>query len=90
MYFTDSAHADFTYAQKAISLRVSEYVIQPAKNEDIIQAVIKKAKQKRLGTDTAKQKTSADNFNYAAQNIVIKTLFEEWPTIEALCKFTRS
>lgn len=77
-----TAHADFTYAQKAISLRVSEYVIQPAKNEDIIQAVIK-AKQKRLGTGTAKQKTSADNFNYAAQNIVIKTLFEEWPTIEA-------
>ena len=78
-----TAHADFTYAQKAIFLRVSESVIQPAKNEDIIQAVIK-AKQKRLGTDTAKQKTSADNFDYCLlQNIVIKTLFEEWPTSEA-------
>lgn len=77
-----TAHADFTYAQKAISLRVSEYVIQPAKNEDIIKAVIK-AKNKRLSSDSGKIWIGADHFNYAAQNIVIKTLFEEWPTIEA-------
>lgn len=34
-----TAHADFSYAQQAISLNVSEYVIQPAKKADIIHAI---------------------------------------------------
>lgn len=79
-----TAHADFGYAQKAISLKISEYVIQPAKNEDIIRAVrqtVKNLEAKKAYKAQA-QAQPADKINTAAQNIVTKTLFEEWPSIE--------
>lgn len=77
-----TAHADFAYAKEAISLNVSEYVVQPAKNEDIIKAV-NNALEKNKKNKAVSEVTKAGNFHQAAQNIVIKTLFEEWPTVEA-------
>ena len=78
-----TAHADFTFAQKAISLGVLEYVIQPAKQQDIIHAIEHAIQKIKANGETSPVLLAADQFNYAAQNIVIKTLFEEWPVIEA-------
>jgi len=78
-----TAHADFSYAKKAISLNVAEYVLQPAKNEDVIRAVNNALEKIKTKDTPAPIQRQINNFNYAAQNIVIKTLFEEWPTIEA-------
>lgn len=73
-----TSHANFFYAQMAISLEVSNYVIQPASNEDIIQA-IERAKlrlmQKRKTTETLR----ANEFLSSVQNTVIRQFFDSLP-----------
>ena len=76
-----TAHADFFYAKRAITLNVFDYVVQPARFEDII-ASVKKALEairlKRLHqTSDSHQQLSA-----AAGNIVLSSLLEGWPDYE--------
>lgn len=73
-----TSHANFFYAQMAISLDVSNYVIQPATNEDIIQA-IERAKLKLLEKRTTIEKLQASEFLSSVQNTVIRQFFEKLP-----------
>ncbi len=76
-----TSHADFFYAKQAINLKVFDYIIQPARFEDII-ASVKRAIEKVRRDQRQKAKASLDKANSAARNIVVKTLFEEWPGVE--------
>lgn len=73
-----TSHANFFYAQMAISLDVSNYVIQPATNDDIIQA-IERAKLKLLKKRTTVEKLQASEFLSSVQNTVIQQFFEKLP-----------
>ena len=74
-----TSHANFFYAQVAISLDVSNYVIQPATNDDIIQA-IERAKLKLLHKRSTGEKLQAIEFLSSARNTVIRQFFEGLPS----------
>ena len=79
-----TAHADFFYAKQAIPLGVSEYIIQPARNEDIVRAVqnaIRKIKDRNSG---ASEKLEYNRLNFVAQNAALRAFFEYWPNPETL------
>ena len=79
-----TAHADFFYAKQAIPMGVSEYIIQPARNDDIIRAVnaaIEKINARQAGTQS---KADYNKLNFAAQNAALQTFFEYWPSPEVL------
>ena len=73
-----TSHSDFNYARQAIPLGVLDYVVQPAKDEDILQAVGK-------ATASAKEKESASHndrysrFSVQEINHVIRHFMNHWP-----------
>ena len=73
-----TAHADFFYAQQAISLKVAEYVIQPARFEDIIKAVQNCVASIR-SRDLRRSRLESSRIGYAARNLAVKALIERWP-----------
>lgn len=76
-----TSHADFFYAKRAINLRVADYIIQPARDEDVIKAV--KNAVARLREQTEKESLLRySNFDFAEKNVTTKALFESWPSYE--------
>lgn len=76
-----TSHADFFYAKRAINLRVADYIIQPARDEDIIKAV--KNAVARLKEQTEKESLLRySNFDFSEKNITTKALFDSWPSYE--------
>lgn len=76
-----TSHADFFYAKRAISLRVAEYIIQPARDEDIINAV-KKTIVKLEERSEKESLLRYSSFDFGEKNIVAKSMFETWPSYE--------
>lgn len=76
-----TAHADFFYAKQAIALKVFDYVVQPARFEDIIISV-KKAMAKIKEEHRQKSTSELQRINAAANSIVVQTLLEDWPDFE--------
>lgn len=74
-----TSHADFFYAKQAITLNVFDYLVQPARFDDISRAVenaIKKIQESKKRSDSTQQ------LNDAANNIVIHTMLKHWPDFE--------
>ena len=72
-----SSHADFFYAQQAISMKVTDFVVQPARPEDIARAVehaVSNIREKQSWHSVKQDMLSA-----AVQNTVIKDFMEAWP-----------
>lgn len=73
-----TSHADFFYAKQAIGLDVFEYIVQPARKEDILyaieNAILRISKKLEIESLT---KISETNSNL--QNAVIRQMFEHWP-----------
>lgn len=78
-----TSHADFFYAKQAIPLGISEYIIQPAKNEDIIRAVnkVRDKIEKKKNSSTA---ADYNKLNFIGQGAALKHFFSRWPSPEAL------
>ncbi len=74
-----TSHSDFIYAKQAISLGVLEYVLQPAKNEDILNA-IKHAKLRLEKTHLVEKRLAASQFSTIEANRSARRFFETWPT----------
>lgn len=72
-----TSHPDFFYAKQAIALGVVDYVLQPAKNEDIIRAV-ENAKMRYIKKHNPVE-LKINKFTSAAQNTVLRDFFESWP-----------
>lgn len=72
-----TSHPDFFYAKQAITLGVVDYVLQPAKNEDIIRAV--ENAQLRIMKAQRMIDLKTNRFTSAAQNTVLRDFFECWP-----------
>ena len=76
-----TSHADFFYAKRAISLRVAEYIIQPARDEDVINAV-KKTISKLKERSEKESLLRYSSFDFGEKNMVAKSLFNSWPPYE--------
>ncbi|WP_022761652.1 MULTISPECIES: response regulator transcription factor [unclassified Butyrivibrio] len=76
-----TAHADFFYAKQAITLNVFDYVVQPARFEDII-ASVKRAIDKIQSSRQHSSSSPNQKINAAANNIVINNLLDSWPDYE--------
>lgn len=72
-----TSHPDFFYAKQAIALDVVDYVLQPAKNEDIIRAA-ENAKMRYIKKHNPME-LKINKFTSAAQNTVLRDFFENWP-----------
>ena len=77
-----TSHADFQYAKRAISLKVTDYIIQPARTEDIIHAVHSAIANRKARSDQENARHYG-GFDFAAKNEIVKALFDGWPTGEA-------
>ena len=73
-----TSHANFYYAQIAITLEICDYVIQPAATEDIVRS-LEKAKQKLLQRQQANKKMNYNGFLSSTQNTVLRNFFENLP-----------
>lgn len=78
-----TAHADFFYAKRAISLNVSDYIIQPARDEDLVRAV-KKAVANRRTANTNEELIRYQGQDFSVKNGAIQSMFEEWPTFQEI------
>lgn len=74
-----TAHADFFYAKRAISLQVSDYIIQPARDEDVIRAV-KKAVATRQTKSRSETLIRYHGQDFAVKNVAAQSIFETWPS----------
>lgn len=74
-----TAHADFFYAKRAISLRVSDYIIQPARDEDVIRAV-RKAVANRQASHHRDDLIRYHGQDFAVKNVAAQSIFDNWPT----------
>ncbi len=72
-----TSHPDFFYAKQAISLGAVDYVLQPAKNDDIIRAV--ENARARIMKYQRLDNIKINKFSSAAQNTAIRSFFESWP-----------
>ena len=70
-----TAHADFYYAKRAIALRVSDYIIQPARDEDVIRAV-KKAVANHQANSSREELIRYHGQDFAVKNAAAQSLFE--------------
>lgn len=73
-----TSHADFFYAKRAISLRVSDYIIQPARDEDVIRAV-KKAMANRQTNSHKNDLLKYQGQDFEGKNEVALSIFSDWP-----------
>ncbi len=76
-----TAHADFFYAKRAIALDVFDYVVQPARFEDIV-ASVRRALEKIREKQLQQSSSSHRQLSAAASNIVLSSLLENWPDYE--------
>ena len=76
-----TSHADFFYAKRAISLHVAEYIIQPARDEDVVIAVKKTISKLKERTEK-ESLLRYSSFDFGEKNMVAKSLFSSWPTYE--------
>ncbi|MGI6316807.1 MAG: response regulator transcription factor [Christensenellales bacterium] len=76
-----TSHADFLYAKQAISLKVSDYVLQPARYEDVIQAV-RKAVANRSARSRSEELIRYRGQDFAVINATAQSIFENWPTYQ--------
>lgn len=76
-----TSHADFFYAQQAISLQISGYVIQPARSDDLLQAVDRARShiENRKQMQTHKEGSA---FSKAAYYAGLKEFIDNWPLYE--------
>lgn len=74
-----TAHADFYYAKRAISLQVSDYIIQPARDEDVVQAVRKAVANRRARSQT-EDMIRYQGQDFAVKNMAAQSIFESWPS----------
>ena len=72
-----TSHPDFFYAKQAISLGVVDYVLQPARNEDILRAV-ENAKVRIMEKRPASQ-LPLNKFASGAKISIIRDFYEDWP-----------
>ena len=70
-----TAHADFYHAQRAIALRVSDSIIQPARDEDVIRAV-KKAVANHQANSSREELIRYHGQDFAVKNAAAQSLFE--------------
>lgn len=76
-----TSHPDFFYAQQAISLHVADYVVQPARAEDIRNAVLRirdRIQVESAGSQSAVMKP----FTKAAHRAALSTFFQDWPSYQ--------
>lgn len=73
-----TSHADFIYAKQAISLGVMDYILQPAKNEDVILSVVN-AKERIEKNKELHKKLQISHFSTLEINSIRKHFFENWP-----------
>lgn len=73
-----TSHADFIYAKQAISLGVVDYILQPAKNEDVILSVIN-AKERIQKNNELHKKLQISHFSTLEINSIRRRFFENWP-----------
>ena len=52
-----SSHANFIYAKQAISLKVTDYILQPAREEDVLRAVQRAIAQIESSNGISKEKS---------------------------------
>lgn len=73
-----TSHADFFYAKQAIALEVFEYIVQPAKKEDILRAV-ENAQMRIYRRLEVEHLTKLNETTSNLQNAIIRQMFEQWP-----------
>lgn len=73
-----SSHADFIYAKQAISLKVTDYILQPAREEDILRAV-QKAIAQIESEKNVRNVLNEFSFSIKEQAFAAQRFFEKWP-----------
>lgn len=73
-----SSHADFIYAKQAISLKVTDYILQPAREEDIRRAV-QKAISQIESEKNVRNVLNEFSFSIKEQAFAAQRFFEKWP-----------
>ena len=73
-----TSHTDFYYARQAIGLGAVDYVVQPARHEDIVRAV-ENAKLRILQKRKTNELIKTSKFASASQNTMLKEYWENWP-----------
>lgn len=73
-----TSHADFIYAKQAISLGVIDYILQPARNEDVILSVVN-AKERIQKKNEIHKKLQISRFSMLEINSIRRRFFENWP-----------
>ncbi len=76
-----TSHMDFFFAQQALGLGAVSYVLQPARDEEILQA-IDRARIRVYRKQKAQEALNYNRFTSSAQNSVIQKFFESWPAPE--------
>ncbi|MDE6994415.1 MAG: response regulator [Lachnospiraceae bacterium] len=74
-----TSHADFFYAQQAISLQITGYVLQPARSEDLLK-VVDQARSNIENRKKVRADKSSSGFSKAAYYTAVKNFFDSWPT----------
>ena len=73
-----TSHASFYYAKEAISLGVIDYVMQPARNEEIVKAILN-AKERIEKKRNLEEKLKIGTFSAHEQNLAARRFLERWP-----------
>lgn len=73
-----SSHADFVYARAAISLKVTDYILQPARDEDI-QRAVQKAIAQIESEKNVRNVLNEFSFAIKEQAFAAQRFFEKWP-----------
>lgn len=73
-----TSHPDFAYAKQAISLNVCEYILQPAKNEEVI-AAVQNAMQQIKKRNSHHRYEGEQLFTISERNFAAKRFLENWP-----------
>lgn len=72
-----TSHADFIYAKEAIQLGGFDYIVQPARYEDIESSMIRA--QKKIAADRRKQELSSyGQMFYEKKGLIIASILKDW------------
>lgn len=72
-----TSHADFIYAKEAIQLGGFDYIVQPARYEDIESSIIRA--QKKIAADRRKQELSSyGQMFYEKKGLIIASILKDW------------
>ena len=78
-----TSHADFFYAKTAIGLRIIDYVVQPARHEDILNAVLN-AREKIEKDKLRNIRLGVSKMTLRAQNEFLCGFFDSWPDSKSI------